>query len=238
MIDIHSHVLYGIDDGAGSIEESIEILKKSYEIGVKTMVATPHFYGENTSVTRFLEKRKRSYESIMEKALKENIKIPKIVLGAEVNINNHTAHIRNVERLCIGDTRYILLEMPYVMGGQWVFDHIFKIRSKYHLRPIIAHVERYMPVTFSGFGKISPLMDMDVAFQINADSLLKYGTSKCIKKLVKKGCTMCLGSDAHNTDSRPTRIAEAKKIICNKFGENLFYEMQENAELILHDDYL
>ena len=59
-----------------------------------------------------------------------------------------------------------------------------------------------------------------------------------IKKLVKKGCTMCLGSDAHNTDSRPTRIAEAKKIICNKFGENLFYEMQENAELILHDDYL
>ena len=103
---------------------------------------------------------------------------------------------------------------------------------------MIAHVERYMPITFSGFGKITPLMDMDVAFQINADSFLKYGTSKCIKKLVKKGCPLCLGSDVHNTDSRPTHIAEAKKIILNKFGEDLFEEMQENAEIILNDDYL
>ena len=238
MIDIHSHVLYGIDDGAGSIDESIEILKKSYDAGVRTMVATPHFYGENTSVTRFLEKRQRSYESIMEKALKENIDIPKIVLGAEVNINNHTAHVRNVERLCISGTKYILLEMPYVMGGQWVFDHIFKIRSKYHLRPVIAHVERYMPVTFSGFGKLAPLMDMDVAFQVNADSFLKYGTFKAIKKLVKHGCTICLGSDVHNTDSRPTRIAEARKVILNKFGERMFREMEKNSQLVLDNKYL
>ncbi|MCD8010975.1 MAG: hypothetical protein LUF34_09435 [Lachnospiraceae bacterium] len=103
MIDFHSHILPGLDDGSSSIEESIEMLRLSARKGVKTMVATPHFYAQKEAPEHFLERRRQSWARLAPRLPEE---APEIYLGAEVYYYTRISNTENLSRLCIGGGRH------------------------------------------------------------------------------------------------------------------------------------
>ena len=110
MIDFHSHILPGIDDGSKDVAESLAMLSALKEQGVDTVVATPHFYANHHSVEEFLRRRQKAMDRLSAE-LSEGA--PTIVLGAEVRYYEGISHLQNLESLCIGDSKLLLLEMPF-----------------------------------------------------------------------------------------------------------------------------
>ena len=84
MMDFHTHILPGVDDGSKNVQQSLQMLELMREQGVKRIIATPHFYAHKQSLSEFLKTRQKSYENVLEYAAAKNLDIPDIVLGAEV----------------------------------------------------------------------------------------------------------------------------------------------------------
>ena len=109
MIDFHSHILPGMDDGSKNIEESLALLRMLAEQGVKKVVATPHFYANDESVEKFLARRQQSYESLRA-ALPAGM--PEILLGAEVRYYQGISRLKELKELCVQGSNLLLLERP------------------------------------------------------------------------------------------------------------------------------
>ena len=133
MIDWHSHILPKLDDGSKNLDEALELLRILSEQGVNTVIATPHFYANDESLERFLERREESYKSLCE-ALPENS--PKLLLGAEVCYYPGISRLDGLEKLCIEGTRLLLLEMPF---EHWTEHTIREVRE------LAAQVDAYLP---------------------------------------------------------------------------------------------
>ena len=123
MIDIHSHILPEIDDGSKNVHMSLEMLKESYNQGVDTVVATPHFYIKENTIDVFLEKRNNAYNKLMD-FVKGQENIPDIYLGAEVYFFNGISKMENIEKLTINNSKYLLLEMPFNKWNSRVFQEV------------------------------------------------------------------------------------------------------------------
>ena len=144
MVDIHSHILPGIDDGSESVEMSIQMLRDSMAQGVDTVISTSHCYlREESDIDAFLEKRQKSYDILTKAVQKEKNPLPKIRLGAEVRIDNDVSRFKNLEKLCIEGTNYILIEMSYSKWHQSVYDALYSMTLK-NMRPVMAHIERFL----------------------------------------------------------------------------------------------
>lgn len=114
IYDLHCHILPGMDDGAQNCEESYRMLQRSRQQGVAGMIATPHYYPKET-VESFLKRRRDSYDQLqrfLDKTHKGD-NLPEIQLGAEVAFHTGLAFERDLEKLCLGHSRYLLLEMPF-----------------------------------------------------------------------------------------------------------------------------
>lgn len=232
MIDFHSHVLPEMDDGANSVETSLEMLYESKKQGVSKIIATPHFYYDETTVDQFLEKREKSYEKLMSFVHDEDI--PQIYLGCEVYLGGHISEMEGLEKLCLEGTSVILLEMPFGIWQPWLVDEVYSIRAKRKLIPVIAHVDRYHAM-FKQFERMETLLSMEVAIQLNADAFLNWRSRKNIKKIMKLNRPMLIGSDMHDMGERAPRIAMAKEIIQKKFGSEWLDVMDDNASQFLEN---
>ena len=127
IVDLHSHVLPGIDDGSRSVEESVAMLQMEAEQGVRHVVATPHFYGHLDTPEHFLEKRNRAEESLRE-ALEKYPDLPQIHVGAEVHYFRGISTSEASMGLTIGGNSCILIEMPYVKWPDFIrFEDEFYI---------------------------------------------------------------------------------------------------------------
>ena len=122
MIDIHSHILPGVDDGAENLEISVELLKSQYKQGITTVVATPHFYPANNSVENFIKKRNLAFEELNNYIRNNSIKdIPEIILGAEIHFSTDICNV-DIRPLLIENTNFVLFELPYNFSGSWVVN--------------------------------------------------------------------------------------------------------------------
>ncbi len=218
MIDFHTHVLPGIDDGSASLEESIELLKMEALQGITHVVATPHFYAANDNPDAFLERRQKAFELL--KAEAEKIPgLPKISLGAEIYFFRGISQSEAISRLTIEDKRFILLEMPMSKWTDGMYCEIEEIYRRYGITPIMAHMDRYI-APFQTHGIPEKFFDMHVLVQANASYFLKGGlTSKQALKLLKQDKIQLIGSDCHNLTDRAPRIGEAFKVIEEKLGK-------------------
>ena len=232
MIDFHSHILPGIDDGADCVETSLSMLGMLYSQGVTTVVATPHFHGDSESVDEFLTKREKAYLDLMKACEKNCAKIPEIVLGAEVALTLDTPKIEGIEKLCIGDTNTILIELPYRDNSEWITYAVYEIIARCRLVPVLAHFERLCTdkKVLKSFEK---LLSLELFVQANADSFLDKYYYKAVKQLVKKGVVDVIGSDMHNLDERKSNMDKAVSKINRKFGKDYFEELQSNAQKLL-----
>lgn len=191
MNDIHTHILYGIDDGSKSYEESVKLLKEMEELGIKNIVLTPHYIiGTNYNSSN------KEKKQLLEK-LQKNTNI-KLYLGNETFIDNDIlAYIDKKFISTINNTKYLLMEFPLNERSNYMYDIIFNLKDK-GITPIIAHPERYRYLKIEDFIK---LIDMGCLFQMNITSLIdKYG--KRVRKnallLVKKHMVHVIGTDTHN----------------------------------------
>lgn len=231
MIDFHSHILPGIDDGAKDTDEALQLLASLKEQGITTVVATPHYHGE-CSIKRFLHNRDAAYKSLKEAMEQSGGDYPEIVLGTEVAVNEFIVRHNGLDRLCIDGTNYILLEMPNKYWPPLLYDIVYNIAGKYHLKVIIAHIDRY----FSLIGnnkKIVRLINMQPIFQINSYSLKYLGGKKLIDMLEFFECDYVFGTDCHNLTNRKAFYKEPLEYFSNKYGEYYVNKAKSCGEKIL-----
>lgn len=206
ICDVHGHFLPGMDDGCKTAEESVQVLQSSYAQGIGCMFATPHYYPVET-VAAFLERRQAAYDRLMEHIANCNMPMPEICLGAEVAYRAGISREDDLEKLCLGKSRYLLLELPFRRWDATVVRDIQIICSTKNITPILAHIERYLELQTRD--SLNSVLEQDVLVQMNAGDLLRFGSRRSAAKLLKNGIVQLLGSDCHNMTTRQPNLGPA-----------------------------
>lgn len=228
MIDLHSHVLPYVDDGAKDESMSIEMLLSAKAQGVDVVAATPHFIPKSKDyVDTFLEKRNSGYAKL-EAAMSERNDLPKIVLGAEVNLCKDISDFPNLQSLCYENTNYILLELSDNGNASEVAEWIYNITIK-GLRPVIAHVDRYPDYR----DVMDELSHLDVVYQVNAARFLTMSDRGLLKKIFRNHNKFVVSTDMHNITTRVCNMEQAQKIALKKFPAMTKMLFGGGAEAIL-----
>jgi len=219
MIDMHSHILPNIDDGATSIEESIQMLKEAYEAGFTAVVSTSHYIEESWNVSK--QKRQELIDIIGKKLELENIKIT-IYNGAEAYISNNLDKLVQKEELpTINGTKYLLIELPMNNEIIYLEEIICELLSN-GIIPIIAHPERYSYVQKNP-KILQKFIEKGVLFQANYGSIIgKYGkeAERTVKKLLKNDMIHVFGTDSHRNNSTYTQMVQILKKITKLIGKD------------------
>lgn len=201
MKDLHSHILYGIDDGSKSLEESLVILKNAYKNGVTDIVLTPHYIKDSVYNTN-KEKNQKLMDELKLKLKEIGVNL-NLYLGNEVYIDEDIINLlRTNEISTINNSKYILIELP-LNNESLILEEVIYELKKSGLVPIIAHPERYISY-YNNFDFFSDLIDSGCLLQANIGSLYgKYGskTKKMLKGLLKRDMIHFFGSDIHHKNS-------------------------------------
>lgn len=228
MIDLHSHILPGIDDGSESVEETLALLSMLREQGIGTVAATPHFYADLDSVESFLERREAACEKIRGRL---SDSYPKIVVGAEVRYYEGISRMKDLNKLTLGGGKLLLLEMPFAKWTDYTRREILDLSCRGDITLVLAHIERYM--SKDNTKMIDSLLNTDILMQVNASFFLEAFSKRRALKLLREGRVQLLGSDCHNLSHRPPRIGEAYALIEKKLGEDFVGEMNGFAKHLL-----
>ena len=221
MIDIHNHILFGMDDGSQSLEQSIDMCRDAYNNGYNAIVCTPHFI-DYKELADFVETREEKAHSLRKALREEGISL-EVLTGAELFLNDNIFTAKNIDDLTINGSRYILCEFPL---GPFNVNKVTKwvdelISRGYH--PIIAHPERYIEF-HRNHHIIDELLSRKVIFQVNADSLAgKNGKEPQMMAtdMVTRGLALLIGTDAHEETYRHTRIKERIKQMPYEISEEM-----------------
>lgn len=237
MIDMHNHILYGIDDGCKTIEESIETIKNMKKIGFNTIVLTPH-YIEDSSFKANNNLKLQRLEILKEELLKNNIDV-NLFLGNEIFINESINElIINKEIRSINNTRYILIELPFNNQILNLDDYLYELKLKGY-KIIIAHPERYTYFK-DNYEEARKLYDSGVLFQVNYGSIIgQYGSSslKLVKKLLKDDMVDFISTDIHKPSSSLfDKFDDIKHKIIKIIGEDKFKDISYNNILKVIND--
>jgi protein-tyrosine phosphatase len=218
MVDMHSHVLPGIDDGAKTPEESIALIRKMMDLGIKKIIATPHImadYYKNTAETI-----NASLDLLKAELKKENIDI--VVEAAAEHYFDETfeARINKKELMTMGDN-YVLFEFSFISQPPNAIPVIQKLKDLGY-KPILAHPERYPYMELDQF---KTLHDWGLSFQLNAISLTGYygkDAKKLAENLIDRQLIDFISSDMHHL-----RHAEAfKDALKMPYMEKLLFDYQ------------
>lgn len=219
-IDFHSHILPGADHGSESLQMSLSQLEYAREAGVSTIVATPHFYPDVDTIPDFLARREKAYDELCA----ANTSGIEIIKAAEVQIGINLDKEPELEKLCIGETNYILIEFPPEPWPCWTLDAVMGIIRERRLRPVCAHIDR---ISHIGREKI---LKLNIDVQMNASALLdSRRRRRYYLDLIADDEIHVLGSDTHG-DGRMSY----KDFSCaiKKIGKMMPY-LTENARKII-----
>lgn len=196
-VDIHSHIIPGIDDGAKNLEESVALLQKMNDLGITQFVFTPHIMEgvwENSSA-----KIKEHFTLLQDHLATTELKHLTIRYGAEYMLdNNFSDLLSKKDILPIKDT-FILVEMSYLNPPLNIYEQLFNIQIADY-KPILAHPERYS-FLHNNFQEYSKLKEAGCFFQLNLLSLTNYygkEVHKAAKQLIKNNMIDFVGSDTHH----------------------------------------
>lgn len=233
MIDIHSHILFGIDDGSRNIEESLEILRAMEKQGFTDIICTPHYHprrkylANNTQKSLILKKLKSAVK-------KSNIKI-NLSLGNEVFIHPDIMKLIKSKKIKTIKRKYLLFELSFYEEYPKLKDALHQLKVKGYI-PILAHPERY--TYFQKDKSLAvELKKSGLLFQLNYGSLLGvYGfkAKRLAKFLLKNGYIDFLGSDIHRSDSKYLKkLKKADKKVQKIVGTTNYAKIQQNLKLLV-----
>ena len=243
MIDLHSHIVFDVDDGPKSIDDSRALLEEAYAQGVRTIVSTSH-------------RRKGMFETPEDK-IAANFKAVqdlaqdiapdlRILYGAEIYYTSDILDkLENNLIPKLNDTRYALIEFSMNTPYREIHNALTNVLML-GITPVIAHIERYDALE-NNEKRVKELINMGCYTQVNSSSILKpklFGdTYKFMKKraryFLEKDLVHIVASDMHNLDSRPPYMKEAYEIVSKKYGLDKARELFIlNPEKIIKDQII
>ncbi|MDQ0482425.1 tyrosine-protein phosphatase [Guptibacillus hwajinpoensis] len=233
MIDIHSHILPGVDDGASTLEESLAMARQAVSEGITKVVATPHHRNGH-----FDNERKIILQEVVilnNELAREGIDLT-VIPGQEIRIYGEMIeHYDQKELLSVNEEgMYIFVELPPTHLPAYANKLLFDLQMK-GLTPVIVHPERNQEI-LENPRRLYQLVKGGALCQVTAAAVTgKLG--KKIKKLshemISHNLAHFIASDSHNTTTRPFDLREALEIVEEKFGMSVRYMFQENAELLI-----
>lgn len=232
MMDIHNHIIYGIDDGAKDLDDSMAILRMAYRDGTRSIITTPHFHYNFVYENCVLENRFEEIKKVIEA---EGLNL-KFYLGHEAYLDGQLVEsLKSGKCKTMADSRYVLVEvserLPFNILRKMLFDLMLC-----DYKPIIAHCERLL-LEKTDIEKMRELKKMDCYLQVSASAVLKpkkRWIRHWILKDIREGTISFVASDAHDTFKRPPLLQEAYRYIKRKTdsitADNVF---ELNAEKII-----
>jgi protein-tyrosine phosphatase len=229
MIDIHTHLIYGVDDGPICIEESIEMSTEAKKAGINVIIATPHF-----------QKHVYELDKVIENFYKLKLKVAHIgielYLGYEVFLNPFfIERIDEYTGLTLADSRYMLVELPYNASPDSGYEIIRGLRSR-NIIPVLAHPERNRNF-LRNYDDFLRLISLECMVQVDAASILGiYGnqSKKFVKKLLDMDLVDFVASNAHGPVDYSEWYVNAYKEFARLAGtERTSKFFGENAAIIL-----
>jgi tyrosine-protein phosphatase YwqE len=223
FIDIHSHLLPGIDDGAPDLDTSIQLIQKMSSYGIKNFITTPHILGEMYPNTPEIIKAK--LRLVQDELKKRNITDIKIDAAAEYMLDEQFPNILEEGDLLTLKDNLVLVEMSYFSPPINLFEILFQLQLKGY-KPILAHPERYNSY-HNDFRMYQKLKNAGCLFQLNLLSLTEhYGkyVQKTYEKLLKENMYDFVGTDAHHLN----HLKLLQKVGTNRNLKNLKQLINKN----------
>ena len=228
MIDWHTHILPGMDDGSHDVAESISMINMQVSQGIGTVVATPHFYANDETVDSFLARRKKALELLMAELPEGS---PEVRLGAEVRYYQGISRMADLKALRIEGSKLLLLEMPMTVWTEYMVRELIELSGKSSVQIILAHMERYLSLQKQAVWE--RIYDSGILMQVNASFFTTSASKRKALSLIKEGKIHFVGSDCHNMTSRPPQIGKAFEVIRKKLGDDYIGQMNEYGYSLL-----
>ncbi|WP_099205263.1 CpsB/CapC family capsule biosynthesis tyrosine phosphatase [Scatolibacter rhodanostii] len=228
-LDLHTHCLPGIDDGAKNPEVSLQLLSRLLEQGITKVVFTPHFYPHKETLSSLLRRRFESWNRLIPHL--QGKKVPNLCVGAEIYLTRELSR-EDLRPLCLGKSNYLLIEMPRQPYHEWMAEEIQNIAFTWNVIPIIAHIERYLP-WYSAKDYESLLAFDEQILQFNAESVLKKTDFKFIYKLYQVGYPLLISSDCHDLEMRRPVFDQAVQFLSKKKQGREILAALQNDNLVL-----
>lgn len=240
MIDIHSHIVFDVDDGPTTIEESLALIGESYRQGVRTIVSTSH-------------RRKGMFETPEDKIFANFSQVKEVAEakyeGLEILYGGELYYSSDIlEKLERGqvpkmnNTRFALIEFSMTTPWKDIHTALSNV-IMLGITPVVAHIERYNALEFNE-ERVRELINMGCYTQINSSHVLKpklFGDKyrqfkKRARYFLEKNLVHCVASDMHNLGPRPPFMDEAREIITKDFGTKRAYALFEgNPQTLLEN---
>lgn len=237
-IDIHAHILPGVDDGSGSMDETIRMLGIAREQGIGSIIATPHYMvgAENTPVEQLL--------TVCDLVQAEATKLDKdfrILLGNELYYSESIIEaLKAKEALTLAGSRYVLVEFSVREDYRTIYKGFGElVRAGY--APILAHVERYQALMKKEH-LIVELIELGCYIQMNSNSLIGgiFNTEAAYhRKLLNKGLIHLIASDCHDQEFRVPKMKAVAEVMQKKCEEGLIKQILiDNPLKIIENTYI
>ena len=236
MIDVHSHLIPTVDDGATTIEDTAKMLKEAEKAGFTDIILTSHYMPEYYEVeAQIVNTWTHELKSILDK---ENISI-NLYTGNEVYITEDIDKLITSNSICtLAGSRYLLMELPMSSNVKYLNNILFTLKSM-QIVPVIAHPERYEYVQENP-DMIRELIEQGCLIQCNyASTIGFYGSKakKTLKLLLKKDLVHLLGSDCHKPNTIYKDMEKITKKLKKMISEEQFYRITvENPNMILKNE--
>lgn len=236
FVDIHCHILPGVDDGSQTPEETKAMLQKAWDEGIQIMVATPHYHKQRGKNDIELIKKQLL---LTRKLAKEVHPKMQICLGMEIYYGEDVPELLKEGRVVsIRKSRYILVEFSPGDEFQYILNAVRKLQMSCHT-VIIAHIERYNCLR-KDISNVEYLREMGAYLQVNTGSITgSYGRSvkKFLREVLKAHLVQLVGTDAHGSERRTPKMQEAYKEVVKRCGEEYADQIfGQNAKKVLRNE--
>lgn len=243
MIDIHSHIIFDVDDGSKTLEDSRRLLEESYRQGVRTIISTSHRRKGMFETPE--EKIAANFKQVQELA-KQVADDLTVLYGAEIYYTSDI--LKKLEEgtfPSLGGTKYVLIEFSMNTPYKDIHSALGNV-IRLGMTPVVAHIERYHCLE-NDEDKVSELINMGCYMQVNSSNVLKpklFGDRyKFMKKRVQffleRDLVHFVASDMHNLDDRPPYMQKAYQIVAKKYGVERAEELfKTNQEILLSNEFI
>ena len=237
MIDIHSHALFGVDDGPETIEGTMRMIEDAVKNGITNLIVTPHAHHPQYHVD--ISEIERQVRMISDMISGADIDLV-LSTGQEVRIHEHLVqNLLNNEILTLANSRYLLLELPTQHVPNYTINIIQSLLEEGFV-PIIAHPERNKGIAEKP-ERLERLVRYGALAQVTAGSIAGHfgkNVQKLSIQLIKANLIHAYGSDAHNTDNRPLLFSKGLEVLEKKVDHQAVDILLSNNYQIINDELL
>jgi len=231
MIDLHTHLLPGIDDGSPSLEETIKLLKKAESVGVTDLMLTSH-YAKFRHYLATIETTQALFDEVKAKAKEEGITI-NLHLGSEIDYDEDLIYYLDEKQArTLGDSHYVLLDFGFKKYD--IDDIIYELVVRGY-KPIIAHPERYRYI--QGVEDYKAWRKTGALLQVNASSLFsKHHSKRQVKLMLKHELIDLVSSDVHRHTETYDHLLKTKEYMEKKCDPDFVKRVFETNPLKVLND--